>query len=688
MAVVTTTTYLEALRYPSESMIERSTDGMLWMLKRISATQFALFISIDDGANWSIFSSTEVNRPNLQEMSGLFIDSENNVHIAYRVHEFGQDRIYYRRLQYFENDWDIERMIANTTSASPGGVYTGISVAAFKLSTTWYIFFAVGTRNGTNSGVTLFAGTINSSNAWALKNTLISGYRVWLNGPDGAVHPSIDFKHPGDAKSVGSGPALWVAWGRATQYCIKASWTSGPNWYGPWTPTTISTGLTNQDYTVGRYNGYGDKFNVLRPNGSTVTVIERKVDDSGATQRSTPIHPQGVVRHFALSNNANNNNYRIYAVGTSTPDLYFTDYNSIGGTWSDWTLVTATDVTGTNPNNFSVRRNNYGNGQFDLVIQGGASPYTLTHTSSVAPSPPRTPTITSPANGAAADVNAVLTINWQFSHDNPLATQSAYALKRNISGIVTYWNNGTNTWQGSEVFNTSGTSSKTFPAGWGTDSDSPHSYSVRVVDNTGAQSQSYSPTVQIVPTTQTNPVITFPVNTVTSPTLTATWTVASQSAYRVELETNDVIVASTGWVSSVNQSVPVDYTLKNGQAYTVRLTTRNAEGLESATITKSFGVVFTPPAVPTAVVLAPDPDEGGILISVTNALPVGFVPAVESQSLFRRRVGDTSEGVKVATGMPNNGSYFDFTVASGIEYEYAVLLYGNNGTTRLTDWIS
>lgn len=687
MGTISTTTVLEALRYPSESVIDRYTTGTLWMLKRVSSTQCQLFYSTNSGTSWTADQS--FTRSNLQEVSGLFIDSDNNISVCYRVYESGEDRIYYRRMKLGDSAWRSELLVSAATAASAGAVYTGCSVISFKLSSTLYVFFAIGTRNGTNSGVTLFAATINSSDTFTVKNTLIDGYRSWLNGPDGVVHPALDFKHTGNAKAVGSGPALWVAWGRSTLYCIKASWTSGPNWYGPWTPTTVTAVPTNQDYNVGRYNGYGDKFHIAYANGSSAVVVERKVDDSGGTTRTNPnAHPQGVITQIAISNSATSNSYRVFAVGTSTPDLYYVDYSASAGTWGAWTLVSATDIVGAAPNNFSVRRNNYGNGQYDLVIEGGASPYTLTHTSSTAASAPQTPVMVTPENGAAADVAQSLALTWTFTDDDPLDSQLSYALKRVIGGTTRYWNNGTATWDVAEVFNTSGTTGKTLSSGWGADADAPHNYSVKVKDQSGLASTNYSNAVQVIPTAKVNPTITAPGASVTVPQATATWTVSSQSAYRITLDDAGIEVYDSGWVSSTDTSQLIPYTLANAGSYTLHVTTRNAEGLESDEDTQAFTATFTPPHEPDSVTVTPSYQEGGIYITVANGTPTGGEPAFASQSLYRREVGDTTDGVRVASGLNVNATHLDFTVGSGVEYEYRVMVFGVNGTTLLTDWVS
>ena len=688
MATITTTTVLDSLVYPSESLIDRrNSDSGLYFLKRTSSTQVELFRSTDNGASWSNLSSS-ITRTNLQETSGIFIDADGHLHLLYRVYESGADKVYYRRRNASSGSWETERLIVSATAGSAGAVYTGMAIVAFKQSSTYYIFAAIGQKNGTNSGVVLCASTINSAGTWALNNALITNNRDWLNAPDGIIHPSLDFRHTGNGKSPETGAALWLCWGRTTLYCVKLPWVSGPSWFGPFATVTIASGLTAQDYSMGRQNGYGDKFNVAYPNGSAVSVSERNIDNSGGSTRTTGAHPQGTVRYLTLSNSATNNNYRVFAVGTTTDDLYYNDFTASSNTWGGWNLVSGTDIVGTVPNNFTARRNNYGNGQYDLVIAGGTTPYTLTHTSSTAASAPNTPSITAPENGAAKDVNQSLTISWTFTDDDPLDSQLSYALKRVIGASTTYWNNGTTTWQGSEVFNTSGTSSKTFSSGWGSDSDAPHNYSVKVKDQAGLASPAYSSAVQVIPSAQANPTLTSPGASVTTPTLTASWTVASQSAYRAILESASVVIYDSGWVSSAATSIVLPTNLQDGVSYTFKLTTRNTEGLDSTQISQAFTVSLTPPPVPTSVTLTPNSEEGGIYVTIDNAVPSGGQPDFASQDIYRRNVGDTSNGVRIASAIAEDATFFDFTVASGVDYEYRVLVRGVNQTTIYSSWIS
>jgi hypothetical protein len=57
-----------------------------------------------------------------------------------------------------------------------------------------------------------------------------------------------------------------------------------------------------------------------------------------------------------------------------------------------------------------------------------------------------------------------------------------------------------------------------------------------------------------------------------------------------------------------------------------------------------------------------------------------------SQDLHRRKLGDTGDGIRIATGLARNGSHTDWAVASGVAYEYRARAIGDNGTSTYSAW--
>jgi len=653
MGAITTTTYGEPLGYPNQQYIDRENfDGDLWFAKRVSDTQVDIFKSSNNGASWSGPIAT-FTRSNLQEISGLFMDSNGHIHMCYRVYESGTDRIYYRRLAANATSFDAEVFVVGASTGAAGGVYTGMDIVAFKLGSTFYIHMAVGTHNGTSGGVTIFSGTWDSFYGFRVRNTLISGTRQWLNGPDGIVHPTILFQHTGDAKTTNGSPSMWVVWGRSTIYVALFTWASGPVWNSPnWnTPSAVSSLSPSQSSNSATYDAHGNRVLVIWPVGSggsaVVRIGERSIDNTTQVQRDSPVHPTGAVRHAAISVSSATSNIRLVAMGTSTDKLYYIDYNRDADTWGSWTQVSAADIIGSGVRNYTLRRVNFGNGHFDLAIATGSSPYNLTSTSDTAASAPKQPTLSAPANGVAQDVGSSLTFTWNFVDDDPSDFQDSYALRRTIGATTTYWNNATSTWDATEVFNATGTTSKTLASGWGADADASHFYSVRVKDSQG-NSSPYSSNVRVIPSAKDNPVITSPSASPTTATISPTWTLTrGQTAYRVTLTQAGVTIRDTGWVSSTVWGVSLPDRLL-ALPYVLSVTTRNDEGLTSNTTTLNFTPSYTPPQAATFTRTALS-TLGVIRNTITNPDPTGADAENTSNTIYRRVVGDTGSGVKVAT---------------------------------------
>lgn len=657
MGSISTTSFTEPLRYPNQQFIDRENyDGDLWFAKRVSQTQVDIFKSSSNGASWTGPIAT-FTRANLQEISGLFMDSHGHIHMLTRVYESGTDRIYWMRLPANSTTWDSERFIVGASAGSAGAVYTGMDMVVFRIGTTWYMHAAVGTQNGVNGGITMFSAYLNDSGSGAVNNLLITGDRQWINGPPGVVHPSIDFVHTGDRKTIGANPNLWVAWGRSTIYTARFAYTVGPKWQSPMTntPPAVSSLSPNQPSNTAVWDAHGSRFLVAWPVSSAVRIGERAADNTTQVQRDTPAHPAGTVKHCSISVSSATSNIRVFAVGTTDNTLYYIDYDRDANAWSaSWTQVSAAAIIGAEFNNYNVRRVNFGNGHYDLVIATGSTPFNLISTSSTAASAPRTPSITAPSNGAAQDVASGLTISWTFEDADPSDFQDAYSLRRAIgAGSFQYWNAGTGTWGASDVWNLSGTTSVTIPSGWGADSDANHFYSVKVRDQQGNASPNAT-NVTVVPSAKANPTITSPTAAPTTATITPTWTVSSQSAYRVQLRitASGEIVRDTGWVTSTATSVafPDQLTV---QSYTLDVTTRNAEGLTSTTSTLVFTPNYTQPQQAT-LALAPSNTNGLITVSVSNPEIAGSESYYATNTIYRRKVGETGMGVKVATIGPSS----------------------------------
>lgn len=519
MATIVTSTQTPAFKYPSASYMDRSpVTGNLAVVVRLTSGELRVYSSVNNGTSW-VDTTAGFNRSNIQEWSSLFIDTDGFVHIAYRVYESGNEKIYYRRAGLNDSGvlvWDSEVLISFVATGSAGNVYQGVDVIAVKIGDAYYVHFAVGTTSGSNVGVTMFSLKITYEYSWfffpywayTVKNSLITGTRSWFVVGSGRVTPALDFRHNGDAHTSDV-PDLWVAFGRAQTCIARMSYASG-KWTGS-TSIALATPTTAMDANPGRFDG--SRFLVPSLNGAKVDVYERDLANTTTTLRQSPTHTTGVVRYVAIDYVPSTGDFRVFAVGTSTAVLYYVDYVRATNSWGAWvsTALTLSDVT-----SFGTRRSAYGNARYDYYTQTGSSPYTYSSTHTVLPFPPNTPVWLTPTTGSAQDVGVPLTLTWQFSDPNTSDTQSAYALSRQIgAGTIQYWTAGTATWGAVEVQNSSATSNVTLPTAWGLDADATHVYKVKVWDSTSLPS-GYSAGLSITPSVPIVPSITSPSLTVTN----------------------------------------------------------------------------------------------------------------------------------------------------------------------------
>lgn len=175
------------------------------------------------------------------------------------------------------------------------------------------------------------------------------------------------------------------------------------------------------------------------------------------------------------------------------------------------------------------------------------------------------------------------------------------------------------------------------------------------------------------------PVMLSPLNNTVVPVARPTiqWSSSEQTAYKLRLM-NDTLTTelwTTGEVNSTNKAHTVGYDLVHGQNYNFVLSVRNTEGIWSDDVTTFVSVSYTPPATPSINLF----DGGGyITVFIANLEPTGTQPEISHNDLFKRI---DNEWVRIANGLPSNGSYRDYAVASGKQYEYKVRAYSAENET-------
>lgn len=644
MSTVATTTYATPLNWPSTTLIDRdSTTGYLYAMVRPStANTFEVWRSTDVGATWGLWLSTV--RANVVEIGNIYVHPEGWIYWTYQTNESSQDRIWFRRgILTGTPSWQAELLVASPANGIHGG---GMDISVVRTpSAGHYVALAVGLNFGSLNGLQMYGVTISPTTGQpVVNNGIISGNRQFLVTGTGRVTPSADLETGGSGGIFVYNPNIWVSWGRTDLYVAKFAWT-GAGWVGPSTGTKLNpvTLSPAQDCTPGRWDG--TRFVIAVPDPvatSTVAVYERNKANSATTVRATPTHPTGVVRNCAVGYNSVSGDLRVYAVGTSTTVLYYCDYIRNTATWTAWAAVVATAVLGTTGNNYSIRRGSAGDSKTDVLTAAAGSPNTITYTGQSLSYAPYAPYWDTPAmatnSGSAADVAAARLLDWVFTDPDAGDTQSAYALSRQIgSGTLAYWRASDSTWQAAEVQNTSGTSAVTLASGWAAATDAAYTFKAKVWDAASVASP-YSDGYVLIPAAKANPTITAPTasQVITVDTVTATWTVSEQSAYRVVLAVaGGNPVYDTGIVSSAALTYTVPVHLADLSSWTLSLTTYSAKGLASTTQTVNFSVDFVEAPSPTLVATA-QPASGVVSVAITNPTAVGSQPSVASQDLYRR----------------------------------------------------
>lgn len=170
---------------------------------------------------------------------------------------------------------------------------------------------------------------------------------------------------------------------------------------------------------------------------------------------------------------------------------------------------------------------------------------------------------------------------------------------------------------------------------------------------------------------------------VATPEYTLRWSFSDpesggQSAYQVVRKEGATTVSDTGKVASTVAREFILSGLVNGASYSVEVAVWDNKNVKSSVSVRTFTVSYTPPAIPLLTVTS-DADNGRNVVTWDNPTPSGTEPAILSNDLFRRKVGE-ADWVRIATGLAVDGVYHDYSPAGGETYEYRLRALGDNGT--------
>ncbi|MEJ8546633.1 hypothetical protein [Brevibacillus borstelensis] len=286
---------------------------------------------------------------------------------------------------------------------------------------------------------------------------------------------------------------------------------------------------------------------------------------------------------------------------------------------------------------------------------------------------PTAPTQLSPSGGAAVDRALTQRLSWKHNDPNSNDPQSKFDLQWRPVGTTT-WNPVSQTTP-NQYWNAPG---NTFPRG-------NIEWRVRTYDQAGLSGPYSAQATFFAGDKPAEPTIIGPSSPVPIARPTLEWSSFGQTAYQVQvLNTVRVTLWDSGEVISTNKARTIGMDLTNNTSYILRVRIKNADNLWSSWVERTIAVFYTTPPTPLLTVTGHD-REGKITVAIKNPAPSGTEPNVKSNDLFRREVGQT-EWTRIATGIPVNGKFDDYTVASGTPYEYMARAQGTNGTIKDTHY--
>lgn len=362
-------------------------------------------------------------------------------------------------------------------------------------------------------------------------------------------------------------------------------------------------------------------------------------------------------------------------ISTSYDQIRMIKYTASSATWGAVTSITANTTASATDPSILWSALNMNSSDAVRVIYSDAQAGTVEYYSIAFDSPPNAPILGSVAN---FDATTAQTLPWTFSDPDPGDYQSAYQLQiydpATSTTVVDTGKVASTTTSYSLAANTLANGNQ-------------YQWRVTTWDSSGEQGL-YSAYATFSTAAGPSVTITTPGNNaqVSSSQLTAQWSYSdpasnAQQSFRVKLldSTDGTVLADSGLIANSGNQYTVQYTLANGTTYHVQVTATNSKGVSSAVADNTFSTSFTPPATVT-VTLNPSGPGAYIQVAVANTAPSGSEPTVSYNDVWRRNTG-TVEWTRVATQVPQNGTFDDYAVASGQSYDYRATAYGNNGTS-------
>lgn len=625
---VTTVTDQHAITGSPERVLDRSADGTLWLTLAVGDDAYQWY-SKDQGTTWSYAGSgSEVDVISTYFPRGFHIDSDGYAHLVGR--DDNTELIYARGTPNSTQtawSWKTVELHPSSEALAPDG---GIDLVAFRLGTGWKAWVLV-TTTAVASGVT--------TNTMRLTRVDISSSGSLSEGPTEVVRSTtgfgypfgcLSFQHTGDGKTATATPHVYIASAVNTPdtthprqdalQLVKHTYSAGA-WVQA-APVTLdaSTDCTGRTMRAA-YDGsrlivaYGTRDRTVGTSSAVVRMLEWVEASGTVTQRNPAAYGAGYPLGVSLAIDPTSSDAYLVAYGESNDDPQWARFARASTAWGAWATIGAASMGGA-AGRASLKRFVAKSAIEAVYLTGTTSPYTVNYVKltsvNQAPSPP---TLLSPSPSSVADLATYGAVfSWRFVDPDPGDTQSAWQMRRKVSGgTYSYYTAASQTWGATAVWNTGSAQSVSFgPGVWA--NGSTWQWSVNTQDATGLAS-GFASDVTVVATTAPVVTVTDPqgiYSVDSSPIIVWTYTGANQqrtwqlrlfdigtySAVGFDPASSTPVWDSGEVSSSIQRTVRVGAVLLNNQTYRAYMRVSDSVSLYSGWAYTEFLLVLTPAPAP------------------------------------------------------------------------------------------
>jgi hypothetical protein len=623
---ITETNHEWALSGATERRFCEAPNGDLWVMVHSGNKSARFFRSRDQGATWSLSTSSDLGLSQTSSMLSFHIDSDGAAHVAWTQWDASPQTL---RYAYGVPSGSGSGWSWRITVLTPafGRLNKDADVIAFRHGAIKTVFISWGFLH---TGHRMSQLKIDAKNNVSVVSAIIHpGGGVIGSVVGNLTHAGVEFAHNGDGVTALASPHIYLT-GASFRDRIDSlpvpislhrgifqsgSWTWGQNAVQLEADNPVSRGTIASVWdgsllcTAWWSDGSGLLGKFCTWNGTATSV----------TRNDPPALPSavGTVTGMSISHDPLTDDIFVFAHGSGDGDVYWARLVRSNSTWSSWTKTINRNPVALNNQIQALRHPIRGN--IDFVYTDGdlatKATNTLYHSRAIALSrKPSPPALRQPANGALLDLNSN-GANFKHSYNvtGPGDKQQAWTFRRRYgtSTITTeWWNQAARTWSTTEFWNAGDSQVTTFPPGFWP-AGVTYSWSVRARSATGSDSD-YAPERTVVSTSA-------PVLNVTGPsglvygesTPTITWEVISTDAqrdYEVRIvKVGPGILSSdpgpSVWTSGVvtnevARKRTVDISLDPKVAYRAYVRITSVAGLSSAWDYEEFTLSVDPPSGP------------------------------------------------------------------------------------------